>query len=71
MDQKDFLCDDLFVYWRIHPTKELDAFWESYLKENEEFRDPFNQAVEAFEIIRSKQGTFQISEASALQKLKE
>ncbi|MPM40047.1 hypothetical protein SDC9_86685 [bioreactor metagenome] len=69
MDQKDFLCDDLFVYWRIHPTKELDAFWENYLKENEEFRDPFNQAIEAFETIRSKQGTFQINEVSALQNL--
>jgi hypothetical protein len=36
MDYKDFLCDDLFVYWRIHPTRELNTFWDSFIRENEE-----------------------------------
>ncbi|WP_298652318.1 FecR family protein [uncultured Proteiniphilum sp.] len=69
MDHKDFLCDDLFVYWRIHSTKELDFFWKNFLKENEELIEPFSQAIEAFEIIRNEQDTLQISETSILQKL--
>lgn len=71
INHKDFLRDDLFVYWRIHPTKELDAFWKKFIQENEYLKAPFNQAIEAFEMIRNEQGTFQISGTSALQKLNE
>lgn len=70
MDYKDFLCDDLFVYWRIQPTKELDAFWKNFLKENDELRGPFNEAIEIFEMIRNGENTFQISEISIMQELK-
>jgi hypothetical protein len=57
-DHKDFLCNDLFVYWRIRHTKELDAFWKKFILENEERREAFNQAIEVFETIRNEQGTF-------------
>lgn len=69
IDYKDFLCDDLFIYWRIHPTKELDSFWSNYLNENEEVRESFKKAIEDFELIRSRQNAFQFNEASILQKM--
>jgi len=65
----DFLSDDLFIYWSIHPTKELDAFWGQFLQENEDLRDQFNEAVVAFDQIRHEQPTFLIDEASVKQKL--
>lgn len=71
MDYRDFLCDDLFVYWRIHPTRELNAFWDKFLKENEECKETFNEAIEAFEMIRNERGSFQINEISVLHQLKE
>lgn len=71
MNQRDFLCDDLFIYWRIHPTKELNAFWESYLRENEDFRIPFNEAIETFEMIWNGKEILQNDDASILHELKE
>lgn len=44
----DFLRDDLFIYWRIRPTKELNRFWEEFIFENEELHEAFNQAIDAF-----------------------
>lgn len=71
MDQKDFLCDDLFIYWRIHPTKELDTFWVNFLKENEDYRESFNKAIETFEIIRKGKEILEVGETSILQELKD
>ncbi|RNC63535.1 FecR family protein [Proteiniphilum sp. X52] len=70
MDYKDFLCDDLFVYWRIHPTRELNSFWDSFIRENEEYKEAFNKAIETFDAIRSQQDPFQIEDTSVLLKLK-
>lgn len=58
----DFLRDDLFIYWRIRPTKELNRFWEEFIFENEELHEAFNQAIDAFEAIRNERGTFDINE---------
>ncbi|MEA5062161.1 MAG: FecR domain-containing protein [Proteiniphilum sp.] len=71
MNQRDFLCDDLFVYWRIHPTRELNAFWESYLRENEDIRIPFNEAIETFEMIRNGKEILQNDDTSILHELKD
>lgn len=57
-DYRDFLRDDLFLYWRVDPTKELDSFWEEFLVRNEDLKAPFNQAIEAFEEIRKTEGGF-------------
>lgn len=70
MDFKDFLCKDLFIYWRIQPTNELDTFWKEYFDNNKESRESFNEAIEAFELIRNGQNRFQINEFSSLQELK-
>lgn len=69
IDYKDFLSDDLFLFWRTHSTKELDAFWGNFLKNNKELREPFNQAVEAYEIIRNEQGMQQLNTSLVRQKL--
>ncbi len=71
MSHKDFLCDELFIYWRLHPTRELDSFWEKYLLENKKACAPFNEAVEAFEMIRNEQNNYHFDEYSLRQKLNE
>lgn len=58
MDHKDFLCDDLFVYWRLYPSEELDHFWEQFLQENEDLREQFNEAITAFDNLRIAQDWF-------------
>ena len=70
MNHKDFLCDDLFIYWRIRPTKELDAFWENFLKENDGVQRAFDEAIETLEKIRNGQETLQIDKDPLLQELK-
>ncbi|KUK77498.1 MAG: hypothetical protein XD92_0781, partial [Proteiniphilum acetatigenes] len=55
MQDKDFLSDDLFVYWRIHPTEELTAFWDKLISENEHLREPFQAAIAEFDKIRQGQ----------------
>ena len=55
MHDKDFLCDDLFIYWRIHPTEELTAFWDKFISENEHLREPFQAAIAEFNKIRQGQ----------------
>lgn len=70
MDYKDFLRDDLFVYWRIHPTGELDTFWENFIEENGQHRETFNEAIQIFEQIRDQQDWVQATDASLLKELK-
>ena len=69
INYKDFLCDDLFVYWRIHPTEELTAFWKKFISENEHLREPFQEAISAFDEIRQDQDRFRLDEASANRQL--
>lgn len=70
MNNKDFLSDDLFIYWRIRPTKELNIFWENFIRENEEHRQAFNDAIEIFEQIRNQQNSLQVADEYLLQNLK-
>lgn len=69
MDSKDFLCDDLFIYWRTRPTKELDVFWEQFILENKHLDSQFRQAVTAFDAIRDKQNYVDFNENLMHQKL--
>jgi transmembrane sensor len=55
LNDNDFLQDDLFIYWRIQPSKELDEFWAEFLRKNEYARKPFNEAISAFDTIRNEQ----------------
>lgn len=57
MNAKDFMCDDLFIYWRTHPTNELNVFWEHFLNDNKHLTTPFHEAVELFEALRNEQNT--------------
>ncbi len=65
---KDFLCDELFVYWRTHPTEEQDRFWEQFIQENEVLSEPFNEAVAAFDRLRVAGDRF-VQNEIALEKL--
>ncbi len=68
MTYKDFLCDELFVYWRTHPTEELDRFWEQFMLENEELRVPFDEAVAEFDRLRVTGDRF-VQHENAVKKL--
>ncbi|MDD4010471.1 MAG: FecR family protein, partial [Fermentimonas sp.] len=48
---KDFLSDELFLYWRLNPTKEMDLFWTEYITRNDHLKDEFNEAIEEFDKI--------------------
>lgn len=52
INHQDFLCDDLFIYWRTHPSEKLNQYWDYYLLENEEQKDEFFLAVRAFDNLR-------------------
>lgn len=69
MDYRDFLQDELFLYWRLHPTKELDSFWGEYLAQNKKMQGPFNEAIIAFERIRGEQGSKAFDETVLYHKL--
>lgn len=51
----DFLKDDLFLYWRLNPSKELNCFWGQFIQKNEHLKEPFNKAIEEFENIRNSE----------------
>src|SRR5690554_4713788 len=57
VNHKDFLGDDLFLFWRTVPSEEMNRYWEQFLMENEHLREPFNEAVAAFDSL--KQGNDQ------------
>ncbi len=50
----DFLSDDLFLLWRIDPTRELNEYWDSFIKKNPQLENQFRQAIMEFGQIRSK-----------------
>ncbi len=60
------MCDNLFVYWRIHPTPELDAYWENYITTHEDSRTAFNEAIESFDEIRRHRGTMLSGQAASM-----
>lgn len=51
-EKKDFLSDDLFIFWRLHPSEQLDRYWKTYLSQHEDLRKDFLEAIEAFDRIR-------------------
>ncbi|MBF6627449.1 MAG: FecR domain-containing protein [Proteiniphilum sp.] len=68
INHKDFLCDDLFIYWRTHPSEKLDLYWEAYLRANEEQRDEFYRAVAEFDNLKVVNDAYLLNEV-ALKKL--
>lgn len=66
----DFLKDELFLYWRLNPTKELDEFWEEYISQNNNQEVLIKKAIEEFDNIREQRGIFGIDENPALETLK-
>lgn len=51
LNSRDFLLDDLFIYWRLNQTKELDDFWRKFLDENNALEEEFNKALREFDSI--------------------
>ncbi|MGI6572180.1 MAG: FecR family protein [Fermentimonas sp.] len=50
----DFLVDDLFLLWRINPTRELTEYWNNFIRKNPQLENQFRQAITEFDEIRSK-----------------
>lgn len=59
----DFLSDELFIYWRLNATKELDEHWNRFLKMNPQTADEFHLAISEFNIIQSADQDFSAIEA--------
>ena len=55
IENNNILCNDLFLLWRLHPTKQLDRYWENYLTHHPEQRAALQDAVTAFDAIRNNQ----------------
>jgi hypothetical protein len=51
-DFKKFLFDDEFIKWRLYPTEELDRYWSGFIKENPQYQDAFELAIEKFRSVR-------------------
>lgn len=48
---EDFLSDELFIYWRLNATKELDEHWNRFLTINSDAAHEFHQAISEFDKI--------------------
>lgn len=71
LDYKDFLCDDLFIYWRTYRTDNLTLFWKMFINQNEHLRDAFEKAIATFDEIQRHKNTFILDEVSANRQLQE
>ncbi len=50
----NFLVDDLFLLWRINPTRELNEYWDNFIRKNPQLENQFRQAITEIDQIRSK-----------------
>lgn len=46
--EHDFLHNEDFIRWRLLQTKELDEYWENFVKENPHLEKVFREAVSRF-----------------------
>lgn len=54
MKYQKFLNNELFIFWRLQPTDELDLYWKEYIDKNINEKEIFNKAIEEFEIIQNQ-----------------
>ena len=53
---RELLNDELFIYWRLNPTDELDSYWKDYSAKNKNKSLLLNKAIEEFEKIQLQKG---------------
>ncbi len=58
----DFLADDYFLHWILHPTEEEQRFWEKYLEEHPEKRKDIEEARFICSIFQVKQKKLSLNE---------
>ncbi len=68
MDNENFLNNDLFLCWRIRPTKRLDAYWDKFVSEYPELRGELEKAIAEFEEIRHKAPSASLSKEENTEK---
>ncbi|OJV87961.1 MAG: hypothetical protein BGO34_13250 [Bacteroidia bacterium 44-10] len=51
-DDFDFFLDENFISWRLVQTKELDEYWENFLKENPHLEKIFREATKQFDAVK-------------------
>lgn len=71
LDYKDFLCDDLFVYWRTRRTVKLIQFWEDFINKNEHLRESFELAIATFDEIQKNKSECIIDEETVNRQLQD
>lgn len=48
----DFLHDEDFIAWQLFHTKEQDAYWNKFRKENPQYEDILNEACRYFDTLK-------------------
>src|SRR5690554_4420210 len=71
LDYKDFLCDDLFVYWRTRRTVKLTQFWEDFINKNKHLRESFELAIATFDEIQKNKSECIIDEETVNRELQD
>jgi hypothetical protein len=58
----DFLADDYFLHWVLHPTEEEEEFWKKYLEEHPEKKKDIEEARFICSIFQVKQKKLSLDE---------
>ncbi|MGV8135828.1 MAG: FecR family protein [Mangrovibacterium sp.] len=58
----DFLADDCFLHWVLHPTEEEEQFWKKYLEEHPEKKKDIEEARFICSIFQVKQKKLSLDE---------
>lgn len=61
-----FISNDLFISWRLQPTKELDIYWANFIADHPELKASFEQAIVEFQALHSVDKTLYSNEESAV-----
>jgi len=49
---QNFLFDDNFIKWRLFPTKEADKYWSDFIKDNPQFQNDLELAINKFNSVK-------------------
>lgn len=63
---RELLKDELFIYWRLNPTDELDSYWKDYVSNNKSRSILLNKAIREFDAIHQKKGFSKDIDASKI-----
>ncbi len=69
IDSFDFLSDELFLYWKLNPSIELDEYWNRFLEKNPHLESEFKKAIIKFDTLQRDLPDFELSKQSVKARL--